>query len=101
MTDTMSRLPLRTLCIAFLLFGFFSQSQAQDISYIKATLDIPANAGIMSETCGNQYFLVIERDPDNVDTILIFISDNGVAQLGVDYNFPQVLFHYNCCQVKM
>ncbi len=92
MTDTMSRLPLRTLCIAFLLFGFFSHSQAQDISYIKATLDIPANAGIMSETCGSQYFLVIERDPDNVDTILIFISDNGVAQLGVDYNFPPGAF---------
>ncbi len=59
---------------------------------IKATLNTPANAGNLSESCGGPYELVIERDPSNVDTIFISLQDMGVALEGLDYNFPAGTF---------
>jgi gliding motility-associated-like protein len=59
---------------------------------IKATLNTPANARNLSESCGGPYELVIERDLSNVDTVFISIQDLGVALGGLDYNFPAGTF---------
>ena len=59
---------------------------------IKVTLNTPANAGNLSESCGGPYELVIERDPSNVDTVFISIQDLGVALNALDYNFPSGTF---------
>ncbi|MEO6131732.1 MAG: hypothetical protein ABIQ02_07780, partial [Saprospiraceae bacterium] len=66
--------------------GTFSLLQAQIL--ISASVITPGDAGILSEKCSGPYKLVIRRDASNQDTTLIFISDLGVAQAGVDYNFP-------------
>ena len=79
-----------SVLLLIFLISCFTLVQAQ--TYIKATLDIPANAGILSEQCGHQYFLVIERTETNQDTTLIFISDLGVALAGQDYTFPNGTF---------
>jgi gliding motility-associated-like protein len=63
----------------------FTSLRAQDI--ITASLNTPANAGILSESCSGPYALVIERGA-TTDTILIFISDIGEALSNTDYNFP-------------
>jgi len=59
---------------------------------IKATLNTPANAGNLSESCGGPYELIIERDPSNTDTVFISLQDLGVALGGLDYNFPVATF---------
>ncbi|MGB3080430.1 MAG: hypothetical protein WBB31_15225, partial [Saprospiraceae bacterium] len=68
------------------LLGTLTLLQGQ--SLLTASLNTPGGAGILSEKCGGPYQLIIRRSPINQDTTLIFISDLGVAQAGVDYNFP-------------
>ncbi len=68
------------------LLGTLTLLQGQTL--LTASLNSPANAGILSETCGGPYQLIIRRGLNNHDTTLIFISDLGVAQAGLDYNFP-------------
>ena len=72
----------------FLLGATGIQAQA----FLEASISTPANAGILSETCGGPYALIIERGAANTETTDIFISDNGVAQIGVDYTFPAGTF---------
>ncbi len=85
MNYTMTKYLLKSLFITLLLLGCLAGANAQ--TYLKASLSIPANAGILSETCAGPYALIIERGEDNQDTTLIFISDLGAAQSGLDYNF--------------
>ncbi len=88
--DTMSKHFRHSVVLSILSLHCFYLAQAQ--TYIKASLDIPANAGVLSEQCGNQYFLVLERSETNQDTTLIFISDLGTALAGQDYTFPNGTF---------
>ncbi|MEP6794699.1 MAG: T9SS type B sorting domain-containing protein [Saprospiraceae bacterium] len=68
------------------LLGILTLLQGQTL--LTASLNTPGGAGILSEKCGGPYHLIIRRGVDNTDTTLIFISDLGAAQAGVDYNFP-------------
>jgi gliding motility-associated-like protein len=77
----------------FSIFTFWfllgaSGMQAQE--FLKISLSTPANAGILSESCGGPYSLIIERQTVNGETpdITISVSDLGAAQMGIDYTFP-------------
>lgn len=72
------------------LLSTFSLSQGQTM--LTASLVTPGGAGILSEKCIGPYQLIIRRGLENKDTTLIFISDTGDAQAGVDYNFPPGAF---------
>ncbi|HEY3387902.1 MAG TPA: gliding motility-associated C-terminal domain-containing protein [Saprospiraceae bacterium] len=78
------------LVLTLLLGGGISSIKAQDA--IRASLSTPANAGILSESCSGPFSLIIERVESNTNTILITISDFGVALMGVDYTFPNGTF---------
>ncbi|HZV68316.1 MAG TPA: T9SS type B sorting domain-containing protein [Saprospiraceae bacterium] len=69
----------------------------QGQSIITASVNTPGGAGILSENCGGPYELVIRRGADNTTSTIIFISDapGGVAQAGIDYNFPPGSFPVN------
>ena len=84
MVDTMAKRTFYSIGI-LLLSMVFTGLKAQD--FITASLNTPANAGILSESCSGPYALVIERGATE-DTILIFISDIGEALSNTDYNFP-------------
>ena len=77
---------------SFILFGlsFAKQTCCQDL--ITASLSIPGNAGILSESCGGPYELIIRRSPTNDSSTTIFISGDGMATIGVDYQFPPNAF---------
>jgi len=90
MTPGITKHPFLIIILALILGGGFSGIQAQDA--IKASLSTPANAGILSESCSGPFSLIIERGEENTDTILITISDFGVALMGVDYTFPNGTF---------
>jgi len=90
MADTMAKRSLYTLLISLLLLGATDALQAQ--TFLKASISTPANAGILSESCGGPYALIIERGEANLETTDIFISDFGVAQIGIDYTFPDGTF---------
>jgi len=72
--------------ITIVLMGTLTILQGQTL--LTASLNSPGGAGILSESCGGPYELVISRGSDNPDTTFIFISDFGDALIGVDYNFP-------------
>ncbi len=86
----MAKYLIRSLFLSLILAGWVPSMQGQ--TYLTASLSIPANAGVLAETCGGPYELIIVRGEDNPDTTLIFISDLGVAQAGADYNFPPGAF---------
>lgn len=90
MADTMAKRSFYTLLTSLLLFGATHAVQAQ--TFLKASISTPANAGIFSEACGGPYALIIERGEDNQETTDIFISDLGVAQVAIDYTFPDGTF---------
>ncbi len=64
----------------------------QGQSLLTAALNTPGGAGILSESCGGPYELVIRRGSDNKDTTYVFISDFGNAHIVADYNFPNGSF---------
>ncbi len=86
MNNTMAKYLLNSLLFSVFLIGMVAGANAQ--SLLKASLSIPANAGILSETCDGPYALIFERGEDNTETTEIFLSDLGVAQGTLDYNFP-------------
>ncbi|HEX5111989.1 MAG TPA: hypothetical protein VFV79_04025, partial [Saprospiraceae bacterium] len=90
MSDTMTKHSFKHLLTFLAILTFPVAMFAQPA--IKVTLNTPANTGTMSESCGGPYELIIERDPSNSDTVLITLEDLGVAQNGVDYNFPAGTF---------
>ena len=90
MADTMAKRSFYTLLTSLLLLGASNGLQAQ--TFLKASISTPANAGIFSESCGGPYALILERGEANQETTDIFISDFGVAQIGVDYTFPDGTF---------
>lgn len=61
---------------------------------LRASLVIPAQAGVMTEACG-AYELVIERGPDNSAATEVFVSGTGAAVLGTDYSFPDGAFPFS------
>ena len=72
--------------LSIVLTGTLAILQGQTL--LTASLSIPGDAKILSESCGGPYQLVIRRGPDNTKITQITISDFGVALMGVDYNFP-------------
>ena len=90
MTERIANHPILSLFLALFMAGNFSGLLAQPL--INASLNTPANAGIVSESCSGPYSLVIERGITNNDTTLISISDFGDALMGVDYTFPPGTF---------
>ena len=90
MSTIMAKHPLLSFILSITLFGSVTGINAQ--TFLTASLSTPANAGILSESCAGPYTLVLERSATNTDTTFIFISDVGVAQLGVDYTFPPGTF---------
>ncbi|MDZ4748724.1 MAG: gliding motility-associated C-terminal domain-containing protein [Saprospiraceae bacterium] len=76
----------------FTLLFLLGATGIQAQTFLEASLSTPANAGILSESCGGPYALIIERGDANIETTDIFISDIGAAQIGVDYTFPDGTF---------
>lgn len=90
MSTSMAKHSLSTIFISVILLGALSSLNGQDL--LTAALNTPAQAGVLAESCGGPYELVIQRGAGNQDTTFIFISDSGDAQIGVDYNFTSVNF---------
>ena len=90
MVDTMAKRSFYSIILPLFLLGIVNCLQAQPA--LKAYLNTPANAGVLAENCVGPYELVIERGATTEPTIEIFISDGGVAQLGLDYTFPNGTF---------
>ena len=90
MSDTMTKHSFKHLLTFLVILAFPVAMFAQPA--IKVTLNTPANTGNMSESCGGPYELIIERDPSNSDTVFITLEALGVAQNGIDYNFPPGTF---------
>src|SRR4030095_9788013 len=86
MLKIMSKHSLPKFILSGLLLGILTILNGQTI--LTASLNSPGGAGILSESCGGPYELVIHRGSDNQDTTYIFISDFGVALAGQDYTFP-------------
>jgi gliding motility-associated-like protein len=78
--------PLLSFILSAILIGSFTGLNAQ--TSLTASLNTPANAGVLSESCSGPYTLVLERSKTNKETTFITISDLGVAQGGLDYSFP-------------
>ncbi len=72
--------------LSFVLLSTMSMLHGQ--SMLTGSLNTPGDAGILSESCGGPYELVLRRGVDNDSTTEIFISASGTAVLGVDYSFP-------------
>lgn len=82
-----------TFIKVFLQFVFFSAvGILHSQTLLTASLNSPGNAGTLSENCSGPYELVLRRGPDNDSSTTIFISGSGMAQIGVDYRFPNGAF---------
>jgi gliding motility-associated-like protein len=90
MSTTMTKHTFINILLSIILFGVGTTLEAQ--TFLNASINTPANAGVLSESCGGPYELVILRGEDNQDTTLIFISNFGTALIGTDYNFPAGTF---------
>ncbi len=86
MSTIMAKHPLLSFILSAILLGSITGLNAQ--TYLTASLNTPANAGVLSESCAGPYILVLERSNTNTETTFITISDLGVAKAGLDYNFP-------------
>lgn len=85
------RLFLRLLASVMVIF-MTAPLSAQVL--LKATLNTPAQAGVLAEKCGT-YALVIERGPNNNAATEVFVSGTGEAVIGVDYTFPDGAFPFS------
>lgn len=86
MSTIMAKHPLLSFILSAVLLGSITGLNAQ--TFLTASLSTPANAGVLSESCGGPYILVLERSETNTEATFITISDLGVAQGGLDYTFP-------------
>ena len=86
MSTIMAKHPLLSFLLSAFLFGSFAGLNAQ--TFLTASLSTPANAGVLSESCGGPYILVLERSETNTESTFITISDMGATQIGLDYTFP-------------
>lgn len=75
---------------SIITFWFLLGASGIQAQQLVVSLSTPANAGILSESCGGPYSLIFDRRLGNNETfdITVNITDLGAAQMGIDYTFP-------------